>query len=755
MSGAWTLAVDFGTTSTVTAMCDDTGSPEILEVDGNRKMPSMVVVDNDHTIVVGIAAAGLARSMPQRTIRTPKNRLGDAVPIVVGGTPFQPVAFVTSVLKHVLDDATRFQGQPPTRTRLTYPATWNRPKRSRLLEAAVKAGYPEPELVAEPIAAALTYADATDLKVGDHVGVFDLGGGTFDTVVLRRTDSGFAVVGRPLGDPQLGGELFDEILMNYVGEQIDQAMWDQLLVSDEADWMRAAARLRAECKRAKEALSSHPVAEVSVGLPGGAVDVSITRDELDELIIPFIDEAIELLNTCMSDASNSGDTIDAIYVTGGASRMPVVEQRVRDAYPNTVVSRRGDPKVAVALGALLAVPGSLDESLQQSPERTTVEEGDETNASSGPAPQPPTIAVPVGPETHVHEGGSSASSADLATDVASPQQLVTPPVVSPPVAPVPLASPPAQSAPLLHSPPAQPQQPVTLHGALPPADFSALPGASDSRGDNGISLAIVAASVIAVFVLVGGVAALALTRGGGEGDEPTPDTVVAEADVDAPETTAPDATVAVTVVEETVPDAVDSGDSISEDAFRAVGLSASELGFGWVVHPAGIDTVNRNLCGLEGPAPLVSELATFGRTEGLPPQQLTTQVQLFDNDAGAQELIDFAASLETQCPTPEQQFSATSVITAEVVPLDYAMPDGQPGELDIPAFVDDSNTLVYRQSRDEQASFNGHLIVVDLRVGRATGTIVQHTAGQPNLGHRNLMNSVIDTMSSKLLAVQQ
>ena len=173
----------------------------ILDVDGDRKMPSMVVVDDDHRIIVGIAAAGLARSMPQRTIRTPKNRLGDAVPIVVGGTPFQPVAFATSVLKHVLDTATRFRGHPPSRTRLTYPATWNRPKRTRLLEAAVKAGYPEPELVAEPIAAALTYADATDLAVGDHVGVFDLGGGTFDTVVLRRTKNGFAVVGRPLGDP--------------------------------------------------------------------------------------------------------------------------------------------------------------------------------------------------------------------------------------------------------------------------------------------------------------------------------------------------------------------------------------------------------------------------------------------------------------------------------------------------------------------------------------------------------------------------
>ena len=187
MSGPWTLAVDFGTTSTVTAMLDASGRTEVLEVDGNRKIPSLVVVDKDGTIVVGAAAAGLARSMPQRTIRSPKGRLGDQVPVVVGGTPHQPATFVSAVLEHVLADAIRFQGCPPTESRLTYPATWNRPKRTRLLEAAAAAGYPNPELVAEPIAAALTHAHTEDLQIGDHVAVYDLGGGTFDTVVLLRT----------------------------------------------------------------------------------------------------------------------------------------------------------------------------------------------------------------------------------------------------------------------------------------------------------------------------------------------------------------------------------------------------------------------------------------------------------------------------------------------------------------------------------------------------------------------------------------
>lgn len=390
MSQPWTLAVDFGTTSTVAAMCDSKVVPVIVEVDGIPKMPSMVVVDDDHKIVVGVAATELARSIPHRAIRTPKNRLGDTVPIVVGGAPFEPVAFARSVLGHVLAEATRYQGCAPSHSRLTYPATWNRQQRDRLIEAAAQAGYPNPELVAEPIAAAMTHADITSLRVGDHVAVYDLGGGTFDTVVLKRTADGFVVVGQSLGDPQLGGELFDELLMHYVGEQLDPAVWDRLLTCDDTEWMRAAAQFRAACRSAKENLSSRPVVTVAVELPGGSIDVSIARGELEAVIVPFLDESIEVLNRCIGDAGLEACSIDAVYVTGGASRMPIVEERVRQAYPNTVVGKRGDPKVAVALGALLAKPGATP----------AVNESDE--ASIGPAvPKPPNITVPGGPATRI------------------------------------------------------------------------------------------------------------------------------------------------------------------------------------------------------------------------------------------------------------------------------------------------------------------------------------------------------------------
>ncbi len=716
MSDEWTLAVDFGTTSTVTAIGVPDGPPEILEVDGDRKMPSMVVVDTDHAVVVGKAAAGLARSMPHRTIRTPKNRLGDAVPIVVAGTPFQAVTFVAAVLKHVLLDATRFQGSPPSNCRLTYPATWNRAKRDRLLEAAKAAGYPRAELVVEPIAAALTYADLTTLGVGDHVAVYDLGGGTFDTVVLQRTENGFSVVGRPLGDPQLGGELFDEILMNYVGEQIDQADWDQLLVSEETEWMRAAARLRAECRRAKEALSTHPIAEVSVGLPGGAIDVSITRDELDELIMPYVDESIALLGTCMTDAGQTGESVAAIYVIGGASRMPVVEKRVQEAYPNTLVSRRGDPKVAVALGALLAVPGSLAGS-----DRTTVED-DESSVPTPPSP--PTIDVPDGAPTRI-EGAHSVPETPEVTGATSSATVIGKPYSA-------------------TSDSLAPGRPATFdEGIMTPQDA-------------GFSPKIVIASLLAVLVLFGGIGALVLNGDDGAEVEATDtDTVQDEPDTTEPESTSSSETVAVSVPDEPEEDVADtavddSPTSITKESFEEAALTLEDLGFGWELHPAGPDLINRNLCGVGLPEGLLADLQTY-RTIGQP-EQLTTHVQLFVDGEQAGGLIEAADRLTTDCPMPEVPFSdddpsdvligAPKATSADL--SDLVIPDG----------VTSSSTFVYQFSNVARPKVNSHLISVDVQVGRSVETLVLFTPAEPDRSHVSFLNSMLRRAVGNLEALR-
>ena len=351
MSERWVLAIDFGTTSTVVAARRDGRAPEVIELDGERRLPSVVLVDATGAIAVGRAAEAMATANPDRVLRRPKNRLGVPTAVVLGGKAYPITDLVAAILDHVHREAVRYIGSPPAEVRLTYPASWSAPRREDLLVAATKADLPNPVLVPEPIAAAIAYADEADIAAGSYVLVYDLGGGTFDTAALRAEADGFVVVGRPIGDPNLGGELFDELVANHIGEKLDPAAWEALQVSDEHLWQLASASLRSEARRVKEVLSSHPEAEVVVPLPNGIVNTRITRHEFDDLVRPHIQESIDLTARCATDAGLRIEDLAAVYLVGGASRSPIVADMVGRVFPRVLLSRRGDPKAAVALGA--------------------------------------------------------------------------------------------------------------------------------------------------------------------------------------------------------------------------------------------------------------------------------------------------------------------------------------------------------------------------------------------------------------------
>ena len=391
MAQPWILSIDFGTSYTLIAAKVGDRSPEVVEVGGERRMPSVVLVEQSGAIVVGRTADDLSGSNPANTLRAPKNRLGDQAPVVLGGRPYQVVQLVAALLRTVYDEAVSQMGEPPTEVRLTHPATWNRPRLNRLLEAAAKAGLPNPALVPEPVAAALSYASESGVPEGGHLVVYDLGGGTFDTAVVTARRGGFEVEGRPGGDQNIGGELFDKLVMNHIGERLAPEAWEQIQVADEPSWQQAGASLRREARRAKETLSSHPYADLLLPLPDGLVQQRITRDEFEQIVGPYIDETVNLLRRCITDAGVDESKLSSIYLVGGASRSPIVERLVRAAFPGVAVSRRGGPKTSVALGAARAVrsggPGS------SGAQRTTQE------ASPSTANEALVLGPPSGPDT--------------------------------------------------------------------------------------------------------------------------------------------------------------------------------------------------------------------------------------------------------------------------------------------------------------------------------------------------------------------
>lgn len=358
---AWVLAIDFGTSYTVAASRVGDARPEVIEIGGERRIPSIVLVTPNGEMHVGSAAENLGVSHPGRSVRRPKTRLGEPAPVILGGRAYVVGDLIAEILRDVYTDAVRHHGSEPSEVRLTHPATWNSPRRNQLRSAAVAAGMSEPVLVPEPVAAAISFIDDVDVGVGDRVLVYDLGGGTFDTAALESTVDGFVVIGRPGGDASIGGELFDELVAQAIGGELDPGAYEQLEVADDPDWVHANTTLRREARRAKEALSSQPYADVVVPLPTGIARVRITLERLEEILKPHLAATAEILRDTATAAGLDGTAISAIHLVGGASRTPLVEQLVRSEFPDVAISRRGDPKSAVALGAThpRATPTSL------------------------------------------------------------------------------------------------------------------------------------------------------------------------------------------------------------------------------------------------------------------------------------------------------------------------------------------------------------------------------------------------------------
>jgi molecular chaperone DnaK len=346
----WVLSIDFGTSYTVVASRVHGRAAEVIEIDGERRVPSVVMITDDFGVVIGRAADEMAAAAPSRVLRSPKSRLGDPAPIILGGRPFQATSLVAEVLAKVYDEALRHHGSTPESTRLTYPASWSGQRRQQLLRAAELAGLENVTLVPEPVAAAIAYADESAAPVGSIVLVYDLGGGTLDCAALRTTDVGFEFLGRPGGDRHLGGELFDELLANMIGERLPPDVWEQLQLGEDTVWRQAWVGLRREARRAKELLSTQTTVDILIALPTGIREMRITRVDVDSVVGPYIADSVQILRDTAADAGVAIADIGAIYLVGGGSRMPLVETLLAEAFPGTLISRRGDPKAAVALG---------------------------------------------------------------------------------------------------------------------------------------------------------------------------------------------------------------------------------------------------------------------------------------------------------------------------------------------------------------------------------------------------------------------
>ncbi|MGW5151713.1 Hsp70 family protein, partial [Rhodococcus koreensis] len=335
--------------------------PQPLALDGAGRMSSSVYAPRVGPLEVGELADHSAGYALDRYEPTPKRKI-DRPWVRLGESTFTPTELISGILERVLGDAVSEHEGPPGRLVLTHPVAWL-PAQRAILGAAARAAaerldltVPEPEFVPEPVAAAHWYArtdtDPAPPGVGERFAVYDLGGGTFDTAVLERTADGFEVLVSGGIDP-LGGYDFDHRLFTYLGERYiapaDPALWAELgspnptrvEVSERRRHMQTTVRLL------KEALSSHPSRQTN--LPGVPDPVIVTREEFDALIAEDVDRTVATLRGVLDRRGLALGDLTAIYRVGGASRTPLVGDRLQDL--RVTVRAVNDPKLVVALGA--------------------------------------------------------------------------------------------------------------------------------------------------------------------------------------------------------------------------------------------------------------------------------------------------------------------------------------------------------------------------------------------------------------------
>ncbi|MGH3913159.1 MAG: Hsp70 family protein, partial [Pseudonocardiaceae bacterium] len=334
---SYVVGVDLGTTYTAAAVLrrDDQpgvdpgrdgrerdGRVEVVEL-GDRvaSVASVLWFRDDHGLVVGEAAVRRAESEPGRVAREFKRRFGDPVPIMVAGTPISADALTARLLRWVVDVVTEQEGGEPAVVGVTHPANWGPYKLDLLAQAVRLAGVSHARFVSEPHAAAESHATASRVPAGDVVAVYDLGGGTFDAAVLRRSDSGFELLGAD-GIERLGGIDFDEAVFGHVREVIGPG----LTALDQADPVvaQASARLRDDCARAKEALSSDTEVSIPVALPGLHTTVRLCRGEFEEMIRPIVASTIDTLARAITSAGLTPAQVSKVLLVGGSSRIPLV-----------------------------------------------------------------------------------------------------------------------------------------------------------------------------------------------------------------------------------------------------------------------------------------------------------------------------------------------------------------------------------------------------------------------------------------------
>jgi molecular chaperone DnaK len=348
------LGIDLGTTNSEVAIIRD-GKPLVLkDGEGQAILPSFVGLDREGRLLVGRAARNQAILAPERTVKSIKRKMGLDTKLPLGDQSYTPQEISAMILRRLKEYAEQALGQGVRKTVITVPAFFNETQREATREAGELAGLEVVRIINEPTAASLIYeAHATRRE---RLLVYDLGGGTFDVSIVQ-IERGVVEVLASHGDTHLGGDDFDQLLLDHVCDQFDDQHGIDLRQNAVAKSRLLQAVEEAKKRLSYEAytvLSEEFIAEKD-GVPLH-LKIELDRRQYEEMIAPMMQKTVHCVDAALADAGMHAKDIDKIILVGGSSRTPMVHRLLEEQLgqsPHLEI----DPDLCVAMGA--AVQGGL------------------------------------------------------------------------------------------------------------------------------------------------------------------------------------------------------------------------------------------------------------------------------------------------------------------------------------------------------------------------------------------------------------
>jgi molecular chaperone DnaK len=343
------IGIDIGTTNSCVAVLEGGEAKVIPNPEGNRTTPSVVAFKNGER-QVGEVAKRQAITNPN-TIISIKRHMGSDYKVEVEGKKYTPQEISAIILQYLKSYAEDYLGEPVTKAVITVPAYFNDAQRQATKDAGKIAGLEVERIINEPTAAALAYGlDKTDQD--QTILVYDLGGGTFDVSILELGDGVFEVKATA-GDNRLGGDDFDQVIIDYLVEQFKKENGIDL----SQDKM-ALQRLKDAAEKAKKDLSGVTSTQISLPFitagPAGPLllDVTLTRAKFEELSAHLVERTMGPTRQALSDAGLTPAQIDKVILVGGSTRIPAVQEAIKKAIGKE--PHRGvNPDEVVAMGAAI------------------------------------------------------------------------------------------------------------------------------------------------------------------------------------------------------------------------------------------------------------------------------------------------------------------------------------------------------------------------------------------------------------------